>query len=91
MANVVVSLRVMPEGVDTDLEILEEKVRGIIRSFIGNDEIRAEKKPLAFGLSSIDFIFSMAEEKNLENLENEIKLIYSIRGVNVLDVRRAIG
>jgi len=91
MAQVVISLRIMPGGIDTNLELLKEEIWKVIEGFIGNSEIRVEKKPVAFGLNSLNFVFSMDEGKNLEELEEGIKALGDVSSVEVADMRRAIG
>lgn len=91
MASVIVTMRIMPVGIETDLIILEKSVRERIRKFIDDEGIRAEKKPIAFGLNAIEFMFVMDENRNLEGLENQIKALEHVENVEVVDVRRAVG
>lgn len=90
-ASVIITLRVMPVGVETDLKILENSVREKIRKFIDDEGIRAEKKPIAFGLNAVEFMFVMDENKNLGELEEIIRALDHVENVETIDVRRAVG
>ena len=91
MANVVITLKVMPEGVDTNLEDLKKAVNSKIKKFSGGDS-RIEIEPVAFGLKALKFTFVSDEKKGgTDELENQIINIEGVNSVNVIDVRRALG
>lgn len=91
MAKVLVTLRIMPEGLDVDLDDIEIKVKEKIKNFNG-DVIKTENEPIAFGLKALKVIF-MADEKNsnLDPLEGDVKSITGVQSADVIDVRRAVG
>jgi len=92
MAKVVVTLKIMPEGTDVNLEELKEKVEKDIKDFNNNEDIKIEEEPIGFGLSSLKFLFVMDEEKgSTDPLEEKLKNIEGIGNIEVTDVRRAIG
>jgi elongation factor 1-beta len=92
MAQVVVTLRIMPSNVEVDLHALEGKVKHEIVKFCNSQEFRASVHPIAFGLKALQMIFVMEESKgSTEHLENEIAKIHGVQSVEVTDVRRAIG
>ena len=91
MATVVVTLKIMPESVDTNLEELSKAAAEKIGSF-GGTVGKTDTEPIAFGLKSLLIMFAMTEEKGgTEELEEQISKIPGIRGVQVTDVRRAVG
>lgn len=91
MAQVVVTLKIMPENPETDLKVLEEKATKLIAEF-GGDVGKSEQMPVAFGLKSLNLFFVMDEDiGSTETLENNIKEIKGVNSVEVIDVRRAIG
>lgn len=91
MAFVVVTLRIMPESVDTDLKDLEDRASGLIKKF-GGDPGKTNITPIAFGLKAIDIFFILPEEKgSTEELEKEIAALDGVNSAEVTDVRRAIG
>ena len=92
MAQVVITLRIMPTNVDVDLHALEAKVKHEIVKFCSSQEFRATIQPIAFGLKALQMIFVMEESKgSTEQLENEIAKLHGVESVEVTDVRRAIG
>ena len=91
MADVIITLKIMPESPETDLKKITETASEIIKSYEG-EVGRVEERPLAFGLKELILIFVMDEKKgSTENLENEVAKIESVQSVEVTDVRRAIG
>lgn len=92
MAQVVVSLRVMPQNPGIDLSGLESKAKKEIVDFCSATEFKVHIEPIAFGLNALNIIFVMDESKgSTENLEKKISEIDGIESVEVTDVRRAIG
>jgi elongation factor 1-beta len=91
MAQVIITLKIMPEGVDVDLGKIKDAATKKINGF-GGDVGRAEEVPVAFGLKSLNLIFIMDEKKgSTEKLEDEISDIKGVQSVEVTDVRRAVG
>ncbi len=91
MATVVVTLKIMPEGVETDLDRIEEEATRMISEF-GGETGKAEKKPIAFGLKALEIFFTMPEEKgSTEELEKKIAGIDGVQSAEAVDVRRAVG
>lgn len=92
MAKVVVTLKIMPDSPEVDLDALEAKAKSKIMSFCGETETKTEIKPIAFGLRSLNIIFVMDESKgSTEYLEKQISQLDNVSSVSVIDVRRAIG
>ncbi|MBN1377306.1 elongation factor 1-beta [Candidatus Woesearchaeota archaeon] len=92
MANVIITFSIMPESPDVDLDSLTEEIKTDIKEFTGNEEMKTEMKPMAFGLKSLIVMFVMDEQKGTTDaLEEKISRIEGIKSVEVTDVRRAIG
>ena len=92
MANAIVTLKIMPESPEVDLEKLKEDVKKHIIDFAGEGETKEELEPVAFGLKALKMIFVMDENiGSTEELEKSISEIKGIQSVEVVDVRRAIG
>lgn len=92
MANVIITLKIMPESPDVDLNELENKVMKEIISFVGKTETKTEIEPVAFGLKALKIIFVMDENKgSTDELESKINNLDGANSVEVVDVRRAIG
>ena len=91
MANVVVKLKIMPEGVETDLKALAAKVEETIKK-AGGAQISYVEEPIAFGLKALIFTFLRDEKKgSTEPLEKELEAMKEINSAEVVDVRRAFG
>lgn len=92
MANVVVTMKIMPESPDVDLKKLEEEIKKKIQNFAGAGEMKIEEHPVAFGLNALVFMFVSDEAKgSTDDLEKDIAEIKEVSSVEVTDVRRAIG
>ncbi|MCH8003442.1 MAG: elongation factor 1-beta [Nanoarchaeota archaeon] len=92
MAQIVATIKIMPESPETDLSLIQNKAEEEIKKFAGDTEIKAEQEPIAFGLKALKIIFVMDESKgSIETLEESIKKIDGVNSVEVVDVRRAIG
>ncbi len=92
MAQVVVTLKIMPESPDSDLASIGQKAKQKIADFSNSDDMRISQEPIAFGLKALKIIFVMDESKgSTDSLEEQIKTIESVNSVEAVDVRRAIG
>ena len=91
MGYVLVTFKIMPEGVDVDLGKIEGAVKKLIIGFggvVGN----IEKEPIAFGLVALRVSCSLDEKNsNLDPLEDQLRNLDGVVSVEVVDVRRAIG
>lgn len=92
MARVVITLKIMPESPETDLNSIETQAKAKISDFSQSKEMKTEQEPIAFGLKAIKITFVMEESKgSTDALEERIKNISGVNSVEVVDVRRAIG
>jgi len=91
MAKILIKLKIMPKGIETDLSALLKKCEEKIKGYGGRVH-QAEQVPIAFGLKAL-MIILIADEVpgGTETLETALKDIKDISTVDVLDVRRAIG
>ena len=90
MSIVAVKIKVMPESPETNLKELEEDVGEMLK----NNDVKNpsfEIEPIAFGLKALIVMFGWPEEKELENLEEELNGIDGVGSIEVIDIRRAIG
>ena len=91
MADVVVTLKIMPDSPEIDLKVVEKKATELISEF-GGEVGKVEKEPVGFGLVALKMIFVMPESLgSKEELEERIKGLAEVSNVDVVDVRRAIG
>ncbi|MBR9678457.1 MAG: elongation factor 1-beta [Nanoarchaeota archaeon] len=90
MAEVIITLKIMPESPEVNLKKVFEKVREHVNKFgeIG----KVVEEPIAFGLKSLKIFFIAPESKG--NPEDElIPLIQKVEGVansEIIDVRRTL-
>lgn len=92
MAQVVITLRIMPQNPSIDLSKIEAEAKNEIVKFCDSQEFKVQIMPIAFGLKALNILFVMDESKgSTEELENKISQIIGIESVEVTDVRRAIG
>ncbi len=92
MADVVITLKIMPVSPDVDLKSIEKEALEKIKSFSGMENYKVETEPVAFGLKAVKILFVMDEAKGATDpLEEELGRIKGVNSVEVTDVRRAIG
>ena len=82
MARVIMTLRVMPEDVDIDLDDLLEKIKNAIPE--GTDLRATEKQPVAFGLQALRINF--ARDESLGGTDDIEAAISNIEGVAQVEV-----
>jgi elongation factor 1-beta len=91
MAEVLITMKIMPSDTEIDIKNLEKLASKEIKEFGGKIE-KIDIEPVAFGLQALKIIFSLDERKgSTENLENKISDIEGINSVEIVDVRRMIG
>lgn len=92
MADVVITMKIMPESPDVDLEQVKNKVLEKIVAFSELENYKTSEESLAFGLKAIIIMFVMFEGKGTtETLEADIETIDGVGSVEVTDVRRTLG
>lgn len=92
MANAIVTVKIMPESPDTDLNKLETEAKEKIKNFAGEGETKTEIEPVAFGLKSLSIIFVMDEKKGSPDpLAEDIQNLKGVNSAEITDVRRALG
>ena len=91
MAQVVITLKVMPGSPDTNLGSLEKEASKLVSVF-GGEVGKVEVEPVAFGLKALKIYFVMDESKGAtDDLEKQISEIEDVNSVEIIDVRRTIG
>ncbi len=91
MAEVVITLKIMPDSPQVNLEEIKSKAQELIKEF-GGEVGKEEIVPVAFGLKSLNLFFVMDESLGgTDSLEEKINELKGVQSVEVIDVRRAIG
>lgn len=90
MAEVIVTFKIMPEGVAADLNFVQREAEKIISSQ-GRLE-KAEVRPVAFGLKSLILyaVFPESIGSGVDDLSSKIDILTGVENCEVVDVRRAI-
>lgn len=85
MAEVIVTFKVMPKDVETDLDKLEEKIKAMVKPE------RVQRESIAFGLVAINVTKLVPDASGeLEAIENKIKSIEGVRQIEVTEVTRSL-
>ena len=83
MGKVAVSFRIMPEGVEVDLD----KVQTQVRKSLGGALKKLEVKPVAFGLKAVEAIVVVDDRSGeLERIEAALGAIPGVGGVETTEV-----
>ncbi len=92
MADVVITMKIMPESPDVDLGKLQKKVLEKIIAFTEMENYKVSEEAMAFGLKALKIMFVMFEGKGTtDKLEEDIEKLEGVASVEVIDVRRTIG
>ncbi len=87
MAEVLLTLKIMPASADSDLEAISEGLKKISSGRFNS----VEKEPIGFGIVALKAGFVVTEEEGAsERLEEEIKKIESVGEVEVTASHRLI-
>ncbi len=91
MADVIVTLKIMPTSPEANLDKIKEEAGRIITEF-GGEVGKTEEELIAFGIKALKIIFVIDEKKgSTDPIEEEISRIENVNSVEAVDVRRAIG
>jgi elongation factor 1-beta len=85
--NVVVKLRIMPEGVETDLDFVRKNLEKLVgeKAKIHSTEI----KPIAFGLKALEAnILFNDKQGGFDDIEEKIRKIPGVGEVETTDLNR---
>ena len=85
MANVLVKIKVMPEGLEVNLDNLENEIKNKI------SPNKIEREPIAFGLEAILVTKIIPDDaKYLEEIETKIKQIEGVSSVETIEISRLL-
>ena len=92
VAMAMLVVKVMPEGVETDMDKLKADCEAKITEVYGDvGEIRVKEVPLAFGLKFFEFTFIMTESLGGDIIEEKMSEIEGVASAQVIDFRRTLG
>jgi len=90
MGIALITLKLMPESPDSNLEEIKANSKKIIAKGKGKLE-NIKEEPIAFGLKAIIISFALDESLELESIEEALKKVQNVSSVQVIDMRRAFG
>jgi len=82
MARVVMTMKIMPDGVEIDLDDLVEKIKNSIPE--GTDVGAIERQPVAFGLIAIRM--NLVRDESLGGTDDLEEAISAVEGVSQVEV-----
>ena len=91
MATAGLQFKIMPEGVDTNLDELKTKIKETIESFESGVFNEAKEEPIAFGLKALIVTMALSEDEESESIEKAFREIDGISSVELIDYRRVVG
>ena len=84
MARVVMTLRIMPEDPEVDLDELLERIKEVIPE--GTDLGATETQPVAFGLQALRM--NLARDESMGGTDDIEEAISTVEGVSQVEVER---
>ena len=91
MATAGIQFKIMPEGVDTNLEELKAKIKTTIESFESGVFSEAKEEPIAFGLKALIVTIALSEDEESDAVEASLSEITGVSSVELIDYRRVVG
>ena len=91
MAKMFVTLKIMPESPEIDLDAIRQKIKIIVAKYGGDLLDKDELEPVAFGLNALKLIFYIDETKGSDDISDEASQIEGVSSSSVVDMRRAVG
>lgn len=91
MAKVILTLKIMPESPEVDLEKVQAACNEAAKAQ-GTEVGKVEVEPFAFGLKILKLYFVLDEEGGSPDaLEEALKAVEGVQSVETIDVRRTLG
>lgn len=91
MSTAGVRFKIMPEGLDINLDEVKSLVKETIESFENGVFSESEEEPIAFGLKALVITCAIPESLEVDEVENKLATIEGISSVEMIDYRRAVG
>jgi elongation factor 1-beta len=91
MATAGMQFKIMPEGLDTNLEELKNKIKEATETFKSGVFNDAKEEPIAFGLKALIITIALSEDEESDAVEEAFSKIEGVSSVELIDYRRAVG
>ena len=90
MGTALVTIKIMPESPDVNLDEIQEKAKVVV-SEKGGKKPSTKTEPVAFGLNAILLNFAMDESLAVDDFQTPLQEIDNVNSAEVIDFRRAFG
>ena len=90
MGTSAVQYRILPKGVETNLDDLKKSIESTITKMGGVPHM-IEEHPIAFGLKALVVSFAYPEESEIDELGNILSDLGEVSSLELIDYRRAVG
>lgn len=91
MAKMFITIKIMPESPEVDLNSIRTEAKKFGIEFSAELLDKDVIEPVAFGLNALKIIFLIDESKGSEDLTDKIASIEGVSSAEAVDMRRAIG
>jgi elongation factor 1-beta len=91
MATAGIRFKVMPEGVDTDLEELKTKIKAAVETFESGVFNDTKEEPIAFGLKALIVTIALSQDEESEAVEKAFLELEGVSSVEMIDYRQVVG
>ncbi len=91
MATVGIQFKIMPKGIETDLEKLKTEIKTKVESFESGVFNEAKEEPIAFGLKALIVTIALSEDEESDTVEKSLSEIEGVSSVELIDYRRVVG
>jgi elongation factor 1-beta len=91
MATAGIQFKVMPEGLDINLEELKTKIKAVVETFESGVFNEAKEEPIAFGLKALIITIALSEDEESDKVENAISEVEGVSSIELIDYRRVVG
>jgi len=91
MATAGIQFKIMPEGIDTDLEKLKADIKTNVESFESGVFNDSKEEPIAFGLKALIVTIALSEDEESDTVEKSLSEIEGVSSVELIDYRRVVG
>lgn len=91
MATAGIQFKIMPEGLETDLEELKSNIKKTIETFDSGVFNDVREEPIAFGLKALILTIALSEDEESDKVENALSKIEGVSSIELIDYRRVVG
>ena len=91
MATAGIQFKIMPDGVDVDLEKMKSDIKAAVETFESGVFNEAKEEPIAFGLKALIVTIALSEDEESDAVEKAFAAVDGVSSVELIDYRRVVG